>query len=658
MNLKTSLFDKSIIKSDFKRFWWVTAVFMMLLALFVLPNAVKNYAYPEAFADSFYFHTDEGFFSFIFAIGLGGMLFSYLHKGNSASCLHGLPVKRKTQYLSHIFAGVVLLIIPIIISSIVIFIESLCLNSGEMFALKLALKYFYTCGVYAVTTLLVTVFAAMLSGNTIAAYVFTGGFIVLPFAIETISKYVLESNLYGFTPSNYTAISEKLYIYGIDKMCSPKSFVYICMIVILFFVNMWLYKIRSIESYEEIISFKALRPVFMYVVAVFFGFFGWTMLNSMFEFNNIFLGTMPLGIVALIAAFMLNRKSFGIKGLFKPLIIFVVGVGILQLCFVLDITGYERRVPDISQVESVEPYNDVYVYGGYDSYTTDGEIYYSDIGYKGILSEEKDIDNILKLHKAIVDNRNLDKSDFDGTRITIKYNLSNGKTLERSYTINDNLYTDYLKNYYENDVYKKSAYPILNDNNKKINYVTYYGLDTGDGIRLQYIDYDKLMEELEKDISALTYYDIKRNNIKGRGRLLSIDYDEIVDYNGKELKFNKGLDVNITSEFKNTNEFLKDYLAQHKELLINPDNISSLLITACDNAYDKEEAETKDISVDNKNDIIDTYNWIMSLYNETDNYENSITLDISIFVGENQITYGCIYVSEDNIPEVLMKYLK
>ncbi len=110
MSLKTSLFDKSVIKSDFKRFWWVSALFMLLLALFVLPGAVNNTAYPESFADSFYFRTDEGFLSFAFAFGLGGLLFSYLHKGNSASCLHGLPVTRRTQYLSHILAGFVLLI--------------------------------------------------------------------------------------------------------------------------------------------------------------------------------------------------------------------------------------------------------------------------------------------------------------------------------------------------------------------------------------------------------------------------------------------------------------------------------------------------------------------------------------------------------------------
>ncbi len=667
MNLKTSLFDKSIVKSDFKRYWWVMAVFMLMLALFVLPDAVKNTAYPKSFADCFFLKTDRGVLSFIFAFAFGGMLFSYLHRGNSASCLHGLPIKRGTQYNSHILSGVILLIVPIIISSIVIFIECVCLNSGEIFALKFALKYFYTCSVYAVTTLLVTVFASMLSGNTIASYVFAGGFIVLPFAIETICNYVLEANLYGFTASSYTAISGKLYIYGIDKMCSSKSLVYIVMLVVLFFVNKWLYKIRSIESYEEIIAFKVLRPIFMYAVAVFFGLLGWVMLNSMFEFKNLFLGTMPLGILALVAAFMLNRKSFGIKGLLKPLIIFVLGMGILQLCFVFDITGYERRVPDISKVVSVEPYEDVGIYSGYinNSYT-DG-VYYEDIGYKGVLTDEKDIDNILKFHNAIVDNRKLNKSDIKSgsERVTFKYNLDNGKILERSYVLDSNLYSDYFKSYYENDVYKKVAYPILNDNEKKINYVQYNGFDREDSVRLRFIDYDKLNEALKNDIMALGYNEIKDINIYGygRGRSITINCDEVVEYQGKELKFERELDIGLNGNFKNTNQLIDSYLASHGDNIINPENINYLDIyfnsLYQDDNGAEAESEYQNTTVKDEKDILELYNFFTNLYKTTPDFENgAVSASVNVYIGDNLVSGYSFNIAKDEIPEALMKYLK
>ena len=42
MNSKTSLFSKALVKSDIKRYWWVSAIYMVLTALFILPNAVMK----------------------------------------------------------------------------------------------------------------------------------------------------------------------------------------------------------------------------------------------------------------------------------------------------------------------------------------------------------------------------------------------------------------------------------------------------------------------------------------------------------------------------------------------------------------------------------------------------------------------------------------
>ena len=42
MNSKISLFSKALVKSDIKRYWWVSAIYMVLTALFILPNAVMK----------------------------------------------------------------------------------------------------------------------------------------------------------------------------------------------------------------------------------------------------------------------------------------------------------------------------------------------------------------------------------------------------------------------------------------------------------------------------------------------------------------------------------------------------------------------------------------------------------------------------------------
>ena len=82
----------------------------------------------------------------------------------------------------------------------------------------------------------------------------------------------------------------------------------------------------------------------MYFVAVCFGLFGYDSLYYIHNRSlNFTLGVLPLGIVALIAVFMLNQKSFSFKGILKPIVIFAVCMGIVNVIFAFDLTGYERK---------------------------------------------------------------------------------------------------------------------------------------------------------------------------------------------------------------------------------------------------------------------------------------------------------------------------
>ncbi len=654
MNLKTSLFNKGIIKSDLKRFWWISAVYMLLLAV-MLPSAVNNPSYPAAYADEIYLSTDEGFLAFIFAFGLGGMLFSYLHKGNSASCLHALPVKKSTQYFSHVLMGALLLLVPIIIAGGVIGIECICLNTGEMFALKTAVRYMYTCGVYALAALLVTVFAAMLTGNTAAAYVFTPGFIILPYFAEAVVKAILDSNLYGYDSSG-TYFSNVFYVVGINNMCSHKSLIYIATIVVLLFVNLGLYSIRSIENYEEIVAFKILRPVFMYTVAVCFGFFGCILINETFDFNrsSLFLASLPLGCAALIAAFMLNRKSFGIKGVFKPLIIFIIGVGIFKLAFVTDITGYERRVPNIADVESVEPYGNVYSRLGIIYYSRN--IDYYDVRYKGVLTDQEDIQNIINLHSAVVKDK---WTGIGEDYITLKYKLKNGRTLKRSYSINDEIYSQYMKLYYENEEYKKVKYPVIDDNEKNVVYVKYSAFNTSNEITLQHIDYNELVECIRKDAMALRYEDIEAADYD-KGACLTVVYDEMIEYKGERYKFKCEEDLNINGYFKNTLALINAELPKYN--LIKAEDIGRAEIEfygeTIENGDYADYGESKEIVLSEKEDIQELYNELNSYAALTGPHKGFAELNIAFYDTKGSLlTESYFKFGKEELPEIIIKSL-
>lgn len=663
MNLKTSLFDKSIIKSDFKRFWWVMAVFMLLLALFVLPDAVENYGYPNSFADEFYFNTDKGALAFVFAFFLSGMLFSYLHKGSAVSSLHGLPVTRKSQYASHILVGSLLLFIPVFISGIVIFIESVCLNSGEIFALKYALKYMYVCGVYAAVAFMFTTLTVMISGNTIAAYIFSAAFMILPAFVISMIEVILNSNLYGYSNTEWYELYSKIYL-SFEQIWGKESLLYIIIIAVLVVVTYFLYKNRKLENYDEIVAFKFLRPVFMYTVAVCFGLFGDMLVVSIWNVNTLFLGTLPLGITALTAAFMLNRKSFSVKGLLKPVCIFVIAVGIVKLCFVLDITGYERRVPDIEDIVSIEPYNDIA--GRYDdvSYSNGSYLdndYYREYRGNIELTDKEDIENIVNLHKSIISNRKIERNknhyeDMDNPiDFNFKYNLKNGNTIERTYWVEESYYKDYLVRYYENDVYKKMRFPLINNVEKHINYVSYKGLYGQ--VVLQNIDYEKLYEAVKSDIDNLRYEDIAYiNKSYDNNNSLSINYGLQIEKNGEVYDYAGSMDIELNKCFKNTNALIRDALSKAERITV--DDIDGVYMTVRKYQDYKADVENFNITDDNKSKEIFTALEDMEYADNTESNSDVIDITMSFTCNGKQVVY-CSYDKPYNeYPPVVREYLE
>ena len=305
MNSKISLFSKALVKSDIKRYWWVSAIYMVLTALFILPNAVM-----KDIGDVYSrFDSDNGGLALFFAFVLGGLLFSYLHRVNSVSFMNSIPVSRTTQYLSHILSGFILLIVPITITSIVIFFEELHHGSGIQFCYK----YFYTCLLYSACAFMLTTFTSVLSGNLISTYVFGGGFVALPYFILSMANEIFGKNVYGFVDYD-EGIMQYIYIMGIDEMWAKRSVIYIAIALALFVISLVLYKLRNMENYGEVVAFKPLKPILMYFVAVCFGLFGYDSLYYIHNRSlNFTLGVLPLGIVALIAVFMLNQKSFSFK---------------------------------------------------------------------------------------------------------------------------------------------------------------------------------------------------------------------------------------------------------------------------------------------------------------------------------------------------------
>lgn len=642
MNLKTCLFDKSTIKSDFKRFWWVSVLYIVLTALFVFPEAVKRGDIVNGVIN-YRYNNDGGIFALCFAFLLGGMIFSYLHKGNAVSCFHGLPLTRKKLYFSHIFAGFVLLLIPIAITSGVIAAESLYMGA----TINYAVKYLYTCLVYAGVVFMVTVFSSMISGNTVAAYIFSIGFMALPGFVLYFTQWVLNINLYGFNgyPEGY--IYNYIYITGVNDMWSYKSLWYVVLIAVVFVVTYILYKIRKLENYDDIVVFKYLKPVFMYTLAVCFGVFGYMVIYEVADCSNLFLGTLPLGCVALIAAFMINRKSFGIKGLFRPLAVFIVCLGAVSLGFAADITGYERRIPAVGDIESIDAYgnNDYHAMNVLNTEPEDVNL--NELLYKEYVTDKNEIENIVDLHRAVVENR-IESTDY--TEIPIIYDLKDGKQLKRTYKVDNKAFAEYLKPYYENTVYKKYRFPIVNDREKNMSYVEYMGLNTRNSIKLDSAYNERFYEAIKKDVADLNYKDINIKNSIESGITLYVYYDEYVEYEGGTAKLSCCQPISIDKSFKNTMAVLKKALVPYGNSLISSDTISS--------AYVEVFGYTDATFTLNANEARKIYNYFADMAYADENISNNKMISFQITFDTNGEDVSQYFEMPYNqLPDEIRKYV-
>lgn len=494
MSLKTSYFNLPLFKSNLKRFWWIGAgVLLAFLTIALL------FLFDEETTDGFAVMN-------AISIGVAGLLpailFSYLNNSGSVTCLHALPIKRKAHFITNISTIYTLILVPAVIAYIIGFFY--CVVDFPR-GISDLWEYFV------VLVMLVTISASagtigsMITGNTIAAIAFAILFFSLPFYTEGIIKSFLSSNVYGMWDVEYYSL-ENISIVEIN----PFMIGWFITAVIGLIVSWFLYKNRKLETNGDIISFKFLKPIFIACVSVFAGLIGYFYLGVFFD-DSIFL-MLPFGILGVIVSYMLSKKAFTFKGIWKPLFIYVLFVGVVWSTITFDLTGFEKRVPEIADIESIDMVDVDDFSGNHNYYIIEGKKYYWNMPLENYrYYDEQDFENITKFHAKKIEDR-LGGSE----RVYIVYNLKNGKTLKRVYyasLIDDK---EYLEPIYCTEQKLKlnhnwlvGQYPVseitISDDRMKNSSKT-FELLVGDSERAKL-----LLEALKKDVSESGYEDIVSN---------------------------------------------------------------------------------------------------------------------------------------------------
>lgn len=474
MRSATSFFDKTLFRSQLKHTWplWLgyTALWLFLVpvALFSELSAYQG-SYSAADASSLLLNAGVRggvFISFVFGLFFAMLAFSHLTQSRATNGFHALPVRRETifltAYLTGLFCQLSTILVTFLLGAAVsapLHLSFWSVTAAAMGSAMLEAVFFYS-------------FAAlcmMMTGQILAAPVFYFvGNILVP-GMEYLLRNFAGNFLYGYSGHTDVALgflSPPLYMYTMCtevaiasiETCESDSYyvtayalergslmilaAYALAGLVIALIALLLYRTRKSEMTGSTVAFPWATPIFKYGVAfctavalgqfLYYFLFGQYRSSGNDSLPGTILCMVAAGLVGYFVAEMLIRKSFRVfRAGAKGAAIVALALVLLGVAMSFDLTGYEKRVPDESEIESV-----YYTFSGMTNVTTD------------------DADTIRRLtaaHQAIVKNRNeqariadawdadtlsqSDYGDIEPFHLRLTYYLKDGSQLSRSYYV-------------------------------------------------------------------------------------------------------------------------------------------------------------------------------------------------------------------------------
>ena len=656
MSLKTSFFNKSIFRTDIKRFWWISLLeTLMLLIACVIPfydrcnsSYYYNYNHNPILSNTICIP-----FFVAFCVGISILLMSYLQSVAPMSGMHSLPLKRQTLLFSKIISAAVLALVPILINGIILMVMLTDNIVGTYCTIPHILTWMFTGFVYSLVIITLTFFVNMMTGNAVGTLVFTGGFMALPITFEEMLIEIFDETVYGYT-SRTAYLSRYIYLSEDAIIRFPTCFIYPALIITLIAGAYLLYRSRKLESFGEVIAFGWLKPVFIGLISALTSLLGFYYFWAITDEARL-IHIIPFGIIGTVIAQMIARKSLKLKGMWKPVVIYIAAA----ICFIgivkFDLTGYERRIPKLEKIESAKITYD------YDYSDMTGRI-------SPYFTEVEDIKNIMALHSHLIENRH--EASEQTETIPIEYRLKNGRVLSREYEISYEKDQTPLKPLYETVQIKASRFPIVNGEKKE-----YVKLEISDARYPKTVaplnlypsseNMNKLLDAIREDVLSFTYEDYILTPSEGSIQIIASYIPE-----NKEHAKQAGLTerYNISEKYKNTIAVLKE-IGFYDRIPTAADIEGATVIVwksgepyfparelpFLDNAYSTEVSVTDPEEIAKLYSLFDSMTAGAKYYNS----QNHLNIKIAYRVKGTGFVFevSCPY-DTNKIPDVLKKYFE
>ena len=462
MRSVTSYFNRELLRGALQRTWplWAayTLIWLLLLpvTLFIrLSDRHIVYSRPTLSYELLSTGLPSGaMMAAVFGIFFAMAMFAYLTNSRATNGMHAMPIRREGLFLTHYLAGLFCQVVTLLVSFALAALVTAAFGVFDGYAVGMGLLlcvllvlFFYSFGVLCMVCV----------GQILAGAVFYGILNFLFVGMEVLLRSFAGNFLYGYDgrssafstaplspPVEIASSLSVSYVYdGIDpigvRVFHLGTFAaYAAAGLVLAALALLLYRKRRSEMTGNTVAIGWLRPVFKYGVALCSAFsLGQLLSYFVFELTDstytagALIGTIACmifaGLIGYYAAEMLLKKSFRVfKTSWKGALATSAILILIGLSFPLDLTGYQSRVPEQSDIVSAT----VDLYGG-------------NVSGSFNLSGQESIALLRDAHCAVITdkarqteyNRRYVPFDGDTCMLRITYELADGTELFRSYDL-------------------------------------------------------------------------------------------------------------------------------------------------------------------------------------------------------------------------------
>ena len=479
MNLKASFFSLSfpLIKENLRRFWAIPVVSFLVYFLSGVFPILMSYDEIDRMANYIQMSLQnlQPFYMgahLLVPVLAAVILFRYLQSTSSVAVMHSLPFTRAKLFSSSFVSGLILITAPILLNGVLLLLLSkpafrqwydgsvMTVDPVDVFTWAAIGNWMMTSILIVLVLFSISVFTAIVTGNNLVHLLLSFFFIFLPTLLYAVFNVYFDHYLYGFSLSGdwiavgmdispYTGVLENQ-----GHFSSVAILYYVATFVVLYFLSALLYRRRKLERATDALTFDLLKPILCYLITL----LGMTLLGFYFltlgESRELYLymGFAAGTVIFFILGEMIVTKTtriFNREGL-RNFLIYVALASLFLLGLNFDFTGYERRVPNPADVQSVQFHNSSFQLITYYPSVDDEDVpFHSSESRKAIAD----------FHRSIVDQRaQLESNPGDSYAGTVNISYETGSIfdLTRQYTMNYSFYQNnpYLKALFESKEFK------------------------------------------------------------------------------------------------------------------------------------------------------------------------------------------------------------